>query len=136
LPKETTHLDILDLELDLQRFRDVGLMLGAGMVVYAEGTDIVEQALSCLEFFRNESCGKCVPCRLGSHKLTEMAQRLKRRELDHFELESLAPLVRELDRTMELTSICGLGMVAAAPLTSLLANFPTEVERCLRNGND
>jgi NADH:ubiquinone oxidoreductase subunit F (NADH-binding) len=134
LPAGATHLDILDLELDLQHFRDLGLMLGAGMVVYAAGADLVDQAASCLDFFRNESCGKCVPCRLGSHKLAEIGQRLRGRELDSIELEGLTPLVRDLARTMELTSICGLGMVAAAPLTSLLANFPQDVKHSLRNG--
>ncbi len=42
LPPGTTHVDVLDLELDLQRFRDLGLMLGAGLVVYAEGVDLVD----------------------------------------------------------------------------------------------
>ncbi len=123
-PAGTTHLDILDLELDLQRFRDLGLMLGAGLVVYAEGTDLMEQAVSALEFFRNESCGKCVPCRLGSQKLTEMSHRLRAGELDQAQLESMTGLVRDLSRTMEMTSICGLGMVASAPLVTLLTHFP------------
>jgi NADH:ubiquinone oxidoreductase subunit F (NADH-binding) len=132
LPAGATHLDVLDLELDLQRFRDLGLMLGAGLVVYAEGVDIVSQAVGCLEFFRNESCGKCVPCRLGSQKLVEMSHQLRGGELEQAQLQAMTGVVRDLARTMELTSICGLGMVAAAPLTSLLAHFPDEVDRFIR----
>ena len=52
-------------------------MMGAGMVVYAEGRDMTAAALNCLEFFRNESCGKCVPCRIGSQKLVEIAEDLR-----------------------------------------------------------
>lgn len=61
-------LDILDLELELDLFRALSPthMLGAGLVVYAEGRDMAEQAVNSLEFYRNESCGKCVPCRIGS----------------------------------------------------------------------
>jgi NADH:ubiquinone oxidoreductase subunit F (NADH-binding)/NADH:ubiquinone oxidoreductase subunit E len=68
LPEGADGLDVLDLELDLQLFRDLGLMLGAGMMVYDEGANMLEHALNASEFFRNESCGKCVPCRLGSHE--------------------------------------------------------------------
>ena len=62
-------LDILDLPLDLDLLRAGRLMLGAAFVVYGERADMFEQALNCVEFFRNESCGKCVPCRLGTDKL-------------------------------------------------------------------
>jgi NADH:ubiquinone oxidoreductase subunit F (NADH-binding) len=128
LPQGATDLDILDLELDLQRFRDLGLMLGAGLVVYAEGVNLLDQAIGCLEFFRNESCGKCVPCRLGSQKLVEMSHMLRNGE-PKAALGATGEIVRELARAMELTSICGLGMVAAAPLTSLLAHFREAVTR-------
>ena len=43
----------------------MGLMLGAGMVVYAEDADMVDQAWACSAFYRDESCGKCVPADLG-----------------------------------------------------------------------
>ena len=41
-------------------------MLGAAFVVYGDRADMVEKALNCVEFYRNESCGKCVPCRMGA----------------------------------------------------------------------
>ncbi|HEY4284162.1 MAG TPA: NAD(P)H-dependent oxidoreductase subunit E, partial [Chthoniobacterales bacterium] len=66
-----SELDILDLELELNLFRALSptQALGAGLVVYAEDRNMAEQAVNSLEFFRNESCGKCVPCRLGSQKM-------------------------------------------------------------------
>jgi NADH:ubiquinone oxidoreductase subunit F (NADH-binding)/NADH:ubiquinone oxidoreductase subunit E len=129
LPAGATHLDVLNLELDLQLFRDLGLMLGAGLVVYGEGTDLVEQAVNCLEFFRNESCGKCVPCRIGSQKLVEIGTRLRNRDYDRTRWDEQERLVAELARAMEMTSICGLGQVAPAPLTALIRRFPEELNR-------
>ena len=51
----------MELDLDLFRALSPTSSLGAGLVVYAEGRDMVEQAVNATEFYRNESCGKCVP---------------------------------------------------------------------------
>ena len=84
-------------------------MLGSGaLVVLAEGTDLLAAATNVLRFFRNESCGKCVPCRVGS---TQGARDPARRastpaaELD----DDRRAHSCELEETMRLTSICGLG---------------------------
>jgi NADH:ubiquinone oxidoreductase subunit F (NADH-binding)/NADH:ubiquinone oxidoreductase subunit E len=122
-----THLDLLDLQLDLQRFRDLGLAIGAGMVVYNSTRDMVVEAVNCSEFFRDESCGKCVPCRLGSEKIVEIGRDLDGRRLGPQELGARQQLVQELTRAMEMTSICGLGMVAAKPLQSVFEFFPADV---------
>ncbi|MFO0952844.1 MAG: NADH-ubiquinone oxidoreductase-F iron-sulfur binding region domain-containing protein, partial [Isosphaeraceae bacterium] len=103
--------------------------IGAGMVVYAEGTDIFDQALNSSEFFRNESCGKCVPCRLGSQKMVDLATGLAAGEYKGDALGKLEQTVQQLQRTMELTSICGLGAVAANPVASILRYFPEEFRR-------
>jgi NADH:ubiquinone oxidoreductase subunit F (NADH-binding) len=125
------HVNVLDLPLDLQRFRDLGLMLGAGMMVYNDTHDMVEQALNGVEFFRNESCGKCVPCRVGSEKVVQIAQSLVDGNTNRAQLPADKRLVEELIRTMEMTSICGLGFVAAKPLQSTLQNFSEDVDRHL-----
>jgi NADH:ubiquinone oxidoreductase subunit F (NADH-binding) len=127
-----THLDILDLQLDLQRFRDLGLAIGAGMVVYNDTRDMVVEGLNCAQFFRDESCGKCVPCRIGSEKIVEMGEQMVAGRLDAEAFGSRQQLVNELTRAMEMTSICGLGMVAAKPLESALALFPDDMKRHLR----
>jgi NADH:ubiquinone oxidoreductase subunit F (NADH-binding)/NADH:ubiquinone oxidoreductase subunit E len=131
LKPDAKHVDTLDLELDLQRFRDLGLSIGAGMAVYDDRADIVDQALNCAEFFRNESCGKCVPCRLGSQKLVEVGTKLRDGGYDPILFQGVSPLIEELARTMEMTSICGLGVVAPKPLTSVIRFFPDDVARHL-----
>ena len=127
-----THIDILDLQLDLQRFRDLGLAIGAGMVVYNDTRDMVLEGLNCAQFFRDESCGKCVPCRIGSEKIVEMGEQMVAGRLDAGAFRTRQQLVNELTRAMEMTSICGLGMVAAKPLESALALFPDDMQRHLR----
>jgi formate dehydrogenase beta subunit len=127
-----THLDVLDLELDLILFRNLGLMLGAGIVVYAEGVDLVGQAACCSEFFSRESCGKCVPCRLGSREVADIAAGLQARGFDAAELAGKKTGLGGLRLAMEQTSICGLGTVAANPLDYLFRFFPEEVGRYLR----
>ena len=102
-------------------------MRGGGLVVYGEGADIVEQARVCSEFFRNESCGKCVPCRLGSQKIAEYSQEIAAGGPAPEEMARQLPIIRELSRTMEKTSICGLGQVASNPLSTLLTYFKEEL---------
>ena len=108
----------LDVPLDFGPLADAGSMLGSGaVVVIAEGTDLLAAATNVLRFFRNESCGKCVPCRVGSTKAHAMLSDL---------IESgggpddVSDTILELEKTMRLTSICGLGQVALGPAISVL----------------
>lgn len=118
-------LDICALPLDIDEFRGVGMMLGAGLMVLAERPelDMLDQALNATRFFRNESCGKCVPCRIGSQKLVEIGEGLVQGPGLAGDLGDTRALVEDLHRTLELTSICGLGMSAAKPLASVLHYF-------------
>src|ERR1700747_2022029 len=62
-----------DVRLDFKALADAGSMLGAGALgVCAEDRCMLDMALNATQFYRNESCGKCVPCRVGSQKLVEM----------------------------------------------------------------
>lgn len=134
IPPSAEEIDILDLELDLNLFRALSptQALGAGLVVYAEGRDMAQQALCSLEFFRNESCGKCVPCRMGSQKLVSLATQLVEGRIGNGRWGSeLLPLVEELGRAIELTSICGLGRSVPAPLRTAMAYFPEDIARHL-----
>ncbi|OLF05622.1 NADH dehydrogenase [Actinophytocola xinjiangensis] len=105
----------LDLALDFGTLAKAGTMLGSGaLVVLAEGTDLLAAATNVLRFFRNESCGKCVPCRVGStkaHALLDGASTL--------DDEQRAQVLR-LEEAMRKTSICGLGQVALGPVVSVL----------------
>jgi formate dehydrogenase beta subunit len=107
--------DKLDLQLDFGTAAKAGTMLGSGaLVVLAEGTDLLKAATNVLRFFRNESCGKCVPCRVGSTKAHTLLE--GRSDLDEGERERIL----ELEEAMRKTSICGLGQVALGPVVSVL----------------
>jgi NADH:ubiquinone oxidoreductase subunit F (NADH-binding)/NADH:ubiquinone oxidoreductase subunit E len=132
LPESLKQIEIVDLQMHINYFRAWDLMLGGGIVVYADDADLVEQALACLRFFQAESCGKCVPCRVGSTKLAEIGGDLAARRLttaDIAALSSNSGPIHDLAFTMINTAICGLGTVAPNPLTSLLKHFPNEVAR-------
>jgi NADH:ubiquinone oxidoreductase subunit F (NADH-binding)/NADH:ubiquinone oxidoreductase subunit E len=107
--------DQLDLQLDFATAAEAGTMLGSGaLVVLAEGTDLLAASTNVLRFFRNESCGKCVPCRVGSTKAHELLT--GRSSLD----EGQRARILELEEAMRKTSICGLGQVALGPVVSVL----------------
>ena len=117
-----------DIPLDFKPLADAGSMLGSGaVIVLAEGTDMVDLALNAVTFFRNESCGKCVPCRTGTEHLVQLLEKVL---AGNGRPDMLAP-VKDVAEAMELSSICGLGQAAALPLTSARRHFPEEFEiRC------
>lgn len=129
------ELDILDLEMDLDLFRMLSptQALGAGIVIYAESRDIAEQAVNATEFFRNESCGKCVPCRLGSQKLANLGSNLVTGGIDEALWQhDLVPLVKDLSDALNLSSICALGRSVSVPLATAVDYFNGDVVRHLR----
>jgi len=114
-----------EVRLDFKSLADAGSMLGSGaLVVFAEGTCMLDMALNATQFFRNESCGKCVPCRVGSQKLVDL---LADWTQGHGSSTDLT-LIDELGDTLRLTSICGLGQVVPAPIASVLKHFRDEVD--------
>ncbi len=122
-----SHLDALALELNLEVFRALDLALGAGIVAYDDSADMLEQAASASLFFRDESCGKCVPCRLGTQQLVKIATRLRQAPIDAAALNGYRDLVDEMLDVLGAASICGLGAVAAAPLASVMKYFPEQI---------
>ncbi len=95
-------------------------MMGSGaIVVYAEGRCMLDNALNATAFFRNESCGKCVPCRVGTQKLVDLMTGWTRGKGTPADLE----LLRELSEAMKLGSICGLGQFAHSPISSVIEHF-------------
>ena len=124
VPEGVTEIDVRDFPLDINVSRAVGYMVGAGIVIYGEGCNVLAEAVANSRFYRNESCGKCVPCRIGSQKITELGERLLAGEVDLDELASLEPVVMQLSGVMQATSICGLGQVASNPVQSFLKYFP------------
>ncbi|RLS78986.1 MAG: hypothetical protein DWI03_02985 [Planctomycetota bacterium] len=90
------------------------------------------EAVNCSQFFRDESCGKCVPCRIGSQKIVELGEELLAGRVDDSAFTDREQLAGELSRAMEMTSICGLGMVAAKPFQSALQFFAADLRRHVR----
>lgn len=129
------ELSILDLELELNLFRSLSptQALGAGIVVYAEGRNMMEQALNSLEFFRAESCGKCVPCRTGSQKLASLAEYIVNGQVSASRWkDELWPMVQEMNRAIELASICGLGRSVPVPLKTVASYFKQDLAQHAR----
>ena len=136
---QAAELDILDLELELNLFRALSptQALGAGVVVYAEGRDMAEEALNSMEFFRNESCGKCVPCRIGSQKLVSLGTNLLEGKIGAARWrDEFVPLFKEMGKAIELASICGLGRSVPVPLRTAIAYFPDDVAQHLAAGEE
>ncbi|MCA9212634.1 MAG: NAD(P)H-dependent oxidoreductase subunit E [Planctomycetales bacterium] len=121
-------LDVRKLQLDIGAARRGGYVLGAGIVIYGSGCNVLAEVVANSRFYRNETCGKCVPCRVGSYKITEMAERLYNGEVAKAELTGFGDIVRDLNDVMAETSICGLGQVASKPFASLLKFFPDVAE--------
>ena len=108
----------LDVELDFGTVRDAGSMLGSGaLVVIAQDTDLLAAGVNVLRFFRDESCGKCVPCRVGSAKAHTMLSDLLAAGGGPGDVSDR---IDQLEEVMRRTSICGLGQVALGPVVSVL----------------
>lgn len=120
---------LFDTPVDYESLAAVGSIMGSGgMVVMDAETDMVELARFYMEFCMDESCGKCIPCRVGTVQLHRMLGRIRAGEAGPAELEQLAQLcdlVRE-------TSLCGLGQSAPNPVLSTLRYFRDEYEVLLR----
>ena len=111
--------------LDFKAMAAVGSMLGsAAIVICAEGRCMLDMALNAVTFFRNESCGKCVPCRSGTQKMTDLLTAWTHGQGSAADLK----LLDDLSEAMKLASICGLGQFAHQPITSVLTHFREEIE--------
>jgi NADH-quinone oxidoreductase subunit F len=112
----------LDTPLTLEGTRAIGASLGSGVVmVYDESSDLLDAARRIARFFRHESCGQCVPCRVGTVRQDEAVARLSAgRPLGSLPAEMA--LMDDVAQVMRDASICGLGQTAASAIQSLFAH--------------
>jgi len=114
---------LLDMSVDYESLAQAGSIMGSGgMIVMDQGTCMVDVAKFFMDFCREESCGKCVPCRVGTTQMYRLLDRITRglSSRDELaELESLAAMVRD-------TSLCGLGQGSPNPVFSTLRYFRDE----------
>lgn len=112
--------DALDTPLTFEATRAIGATLGSGVVmVFDETSDLVGTLRRIAQFFRDESCGQCVPCRVGSVRQEELLARLAAGSRARPREDELV-LLREIGQAMRDASICGLGQTASSAIESAL----------------
>jgi NADH-quinone oxidoreductase subunit F len=117
--------DFLDTPIDFDSLKEAGAMMGSGgMVVMDEDTCMVDVAKYFLDFTQKESCGKCTFCRIGTHHLLRILERLTIGEGQDNDLEMLESLSEDI----KTGSLCGLGKTAPNPVLTSLKYFRDEYE--------
>jgi NADH:ubiquinone oxidoreductase subunit F (NADH-binding)/(2Fe-2S) ferredoxin len=115
--------EFLDLAIDYDNLVQAGSTMGSGgMIVLDETTCMVDMARHYMHFTQEESCGKCVPCRVGTRQMHDILVRITRGEGEE---EDLARL-KELGDSIMAASLCGLGQTAPNPVLSTLRHFREE----------
>ncbi len=121
----------IDLPVDYESLTEVGSIMGSGgMIVLDEDTCMVDIARYFLSFTQEESCGKCVPCRVGTRAMLSILERIaagKGKMADIDKLEKIA-------RTVKDGSLCGLGQTAPNPVLTTLRYFRKEYEDHIKKG--
>lgn len=120
----------LDTPVDYEALGALGSIMGSGgMIVMDEHSCMVDVARFFMEFSMSESCGKCVPCRVGTAEMCELLTRIEQGRASQADLD----LLQELCETVKYTSLCGLGQAAPNPVLSTLRSFPQEYQAHIRD---
>ena len=118
IPKE--HLD---LPVDYESLQTVGSIMGSGgMIIMDDTSDMVEVAKYFMDFCMDESCGKCIPCRVGTKHIYMLLDKIVHHQATEEEFE----LLKELCVMVKETSLCGLGQSAPNPVLSTIRFFKEE----------
>ena len=113
----------LDLPIDYDSLKSVGTIMGSGgIIIIDESSNMVELAHFFMDFCKSESCGKCVPCRVGTTQLTLLLEKFIAKEATQTDFE----LLKELSKVVKGTSLCGLGQTAPNPVLSTIRYFEEE----------
>ena len=113
----------LDLQVDFDSLRQAGAVMGSGgMIVVDEETCMVEFSKYFLTFASAESCGKCVPCRVGGRRMLEILTRITEGEGTLDDIEQ----IKEIAAGMDSDSLCALGQLTPGPIMSALRYFEDE----------
>jgi bidirectional [NiFe] hydrogenase diaphorase subunit len=116
---------LFDTPVDYESLAAVGSMMGSGgMVVLDDTTNMVELARFYMEFCMDESCGACVPCRVGTVQMHQLLSKIRAGHATQADLD----LLRELCQLVRETSLCGLGQSAPNPVISTLRYFEAEYQ--------
>ncbi len=119
----------LNTPMDYDSLTKLGAIMGSGgLIVMDEDTCMVDMARYFMEFIQEESCGKCVPCRLGTKRMLEILERITRGQGEEGDIERL----EELGEMIKQTAVCGLGQTAPNPVLSMINNFREEYEEHIK----
>ncbi len=121
---------LIDTPVDFENINKTGAIMGSGgMVVMDETTCMPAMAKFFLEFTEDESCGKCVPCRIGNKTLLTILQRITKGEGREGDIE----LLLELSQQIKDTSLCGLGQTSPNPVLTTIKYFRDEYEAHIKD---
>ncbi len=119
----------LNVPLDYESLNELGAIMGSGgLVVMDEDSCMVDVARFFLEFVQEESCGKCVPCRVGTKRMLEILTRICEGKGQESDIETLITLGNQIKDT----ALCGLGQSAPNPVLSTIRYFRHEYEAHIR----
>jgi NADH-quinone oxidoreductase subunit F len=119
----------LGLPIDYGSLESIGAIMGSGgMVVMDENTCMVDMARFFLSFTQAESCGKCVPCRIGTKRMLEILTRITRGQGQEGDVE----LLQEMAKIIKDASLCGLGQTSPNPVLSTINYFRDEYDAHIR----
>ena len=122
--------EMLNLPIDFETLTKAGSMMGSGgMIVMDEDTCMVDVARYFLDFTQQESCGKCVPCRIGTKQLVDILTRITQGNGEEGDIEKL----EDLAKTVKEGSLCQLGGTAPNPVLTTIRNFKDEYEAHIRD---
>jgi len=123
--------EFLDMPVDYESLARAGSIMGSGgMIVMDESSCMVDVARYFMEFCMTESCGKCVPCRVGTYQMKQLLDRITNRDATAKEIGQLEFLCELLKNT----SLCGLGQSAPNPVVSTMRYFPEEYKAHVEDG--
>ncbi len=118
--------DLMDLPLDFDSTLKAGVTLGSGVVMVADGdTCAVDYLLHILDFFEHESCGQCVPCRVGTSHLKQIALKIASGRGTAADIDAMV----EKSKLMKSASLCALGQSPVLPVTTMLKYFRVEFDK-------
>ncbi|MBO5098790.1 MAG: NADH-quinone oxidoreductase subunit NuoF [Clostridia bacterium] len=122
--------DLIDTPIDYDSLLAIGSMMGSGgLIVMDEDTCMVDIAKFFLEFTVDESCGKCVPCRIGTKRLLEILEKITEGKAEMEDIDTL----EELCESVKSSALCGLGQTAPNPILSTLKFFREEYVEHVRD---
>jgi bidirectional [NiFe] hydrogenase diaphorase subunit len=120
----------LDTSMDYESLRALGSMMGSGGLIVMDDTNCMPDVVKYfMEFCMDESCGKCVPCRVGTVEMHNILERITNGSATEGDLN----ILKELCAMVQDTSLCGLGMGAPNPILSTLRFFAEEYEAHIKD---